>query len=80
MKLHGCTRGLLAGAISLMVLAGATGVAQADPDPTPPPVPDIDTSLPLPPQLFKNPANQRIPPKNWDGAGMYCENIQVTCG
>lgn len=79
MKLHACTRGLLAGAISLMALAGATGVAHADPDPTPPPVPDIDQSLPDLPILFANPANQQLPPVNWDGVGMYCQNLQVTC-
>jgi hypothetical protein len=30
--------------------------------------------------LFANLSNQHIPPLNWDGVGMYCQNLQVTCG
>jgi hypothetical protein len=78
-KFHAGARGLLAVAMSVMALAGGAGVAQAEPDPTQPPVPEIDRSLPQPPFLFRNPANQHLPPVNWDGAGMYCLNLHVTC-
>jgi hypothetical protein len=79
MKLHAGARGLLAGAMSVMVLAGGTGVAQAEPDPNPPSVPEGDQPLPELSVLFANPNNQQIPPVNWDGVGMYCQNLQVTC-
>jgi hypothetical protein len=79
MKLHMGARGLLAGAMSVIALAGGTGVAQAEPDPPPDPVPGIEEPLPDLPSFFANPANQQIPPVNWDGVGMYCQNLQVTC-
>jgi hypothetical protein len=80
MKLHVCTRGLLAGAISLMALAGGAGVAQADPDTTASTVDEIDEPpVPEPAILFANPNNQQVPPVNWDGVGMYCQNLHVTC-
>jgi hypothetical protein len=78
-KLHTGARQLLAGAMCVMALAGSTAIAQAEPDPTQPPVPEIDRSLPLPPFLFRNQANQHLPPVNWDGDGMYCQNLHVTC-
>jgi hypothetical protein len=66
--------------MSVMALVGATGVAQADEDSSPPSVPDTDQPVPELPLLFANLSNQHIPPLNWDGAGMYCQNLQVTCG
>ena len=79
MKLHRGARGLLAGAMSVMALACGTGVAQADPDPVLPSVDEIDQPLPEPATVFANPNNQQIPPINWDGTGMYCQNLHVTC-
>jgi hypothetical protein len=76
-------RGLLAGAISFAALCGATAPAQADPDPTPPPMPPTLGQLEVPdaPSIFTNPADRGRPiEKNWDGSGMYCQNIFVRCG
>jgi hypothetical protein len=78
MKLRPCTRGLLAGAISVTALAGGTGVAKAD-DPLPPPgLPTIDRILQQTP-VFSNPPNQAPAEPNWDGVGMYCQNLFVRC-
>jgi hypothetical protein len=79
MKFHAYARGLLAGAISVTALAGGTGVAQADPDdPLPPQLPGIDRIL-LQTPVFNNPANNPPPESNWDGVGMYCNNLYVVC-
>jgi len=77
MKLRACTRGLLAGAISVTALAGGTGVAKAD-DPISPQVPRIDQILQQTP-VFSNPPNQAPAEANWDGVGMYCQNLFVRC-
>jgi len=84
MKRHIRVRGLLAGAMIVLALAAGTGVARAQPEPVEPPGPEVNEplpDLPLPdlPTVFANPANQQIPPLNWDGVGMYCQNLQVTC-
>jgi hypothetical protein len=83
MKLRMCARGLLAGAMSIMALAGGTGVAHAQPDPVQPPVPSpIDQLLmesPALPALFVDPADEGGPSSNWGGVGMYCENLFVQC-
>jgi hypothetical protein len=85
MKLHTCARGLLAGgllagAMSVMALAGGTGVAHAEPDPVPAPAPGIiDQLLTQTPVLFVEPADEGGPSTDWDGVGMYCENLFVRC-
>ncbi|WAC90096.1 hypothetical protein [Mycobacterium sp. Aquia_213] len=71
---------LLAGAIGA-ALVGGTGVAQADPStpPMPPTLNQLETVDD--PGLFTNPADRGRPlEKNWDGFGMYCQNIFVRCG
>ena len=76
-------RGLLAGAISILILGGGAAVAHADPDPTPPPMPPTLNQLETvdAPSIFTNPADRGRPlEKNWDGSGMYCQNIFVRCG
>jgi hypothetical protein len=84
MRLRTCTRGLVAGAISVMALWGGTGLAWADPaDPSPlPVVPELGQFDTVDgPSLFTNPADRGRPlQKNWDGVGMYCQNIFVRCG
>jgi hypothetical protein len=78
MRLHGVARGLLAGGISVMALAGGTGVAHADPDPAPPP-PIIDQLLTSTPILSGDPRDDGGPTSDWGGVGMYCENQFVRC-
>lgn len=84
MKTRWYARGLLAGAISVVALGFGGGVAQADPA-DPPPVPigpelgNFDTVDG--PSIYTNPADRGRPlEKNWDGFGMYCQNIFVRCG
>lgn len=78
-------RGLLAGSIGLVAFAGATGTAQAQPDPAPPPAPPIEqlltqTLFTQSPSLFSNPADRGRPSEaNWDGVGMYCQNLYIKC-
>ena len=80
MKLHTCARGLLAGAISVVALAGGTGVAHADSDPFLPPGPGIiDQLLTSSPALLVDPRDEGGPSTNWGGVGMYCENQFVRC-
>jgi hypothetical protein len=72
---------LLAGAISVVALAGGTGAAYADPStpPMPPTLSQLETADA--PSLFTNPADRSRPlQKNWDGFGMYCQNLFVRCG
>lgn len=79
MKLQMCARGLLAGAMSIMALAGAGGVASADPtDPNPAPS-FIDQFLVLAPALTVNPSDEGGPTNDWGGVGMFCENQSVRC-
>jgi hypothetical protein len=80
MKLHTCARGLLAGAMSVMALAGGTGVARAD-DPIPAPAPSIiDQLLTQTPVLFVDPADEGGPASDSNGVGMYCENLLLAAG
>ena len=87
MILRTCARGLMAGATSVMALAGGTGVAQAQPDLDPPPVPSpvdqmpVDQTLPQTqtPMLLVNPSDEGGPATDWGGVGMYCENVFVQC-
>lgn len=84
MKARACARGLVAGAISVVALCSGTGLAQADPDgPTPIPViPELGQFDTIDaPSIFTNPADRGRPiEKNWDGVGMYCQNIFIRCG
>jgi hypothetical protein len=92
MKRRRCARALLAGGISVIALAGGTGIARAQPEPEPePPLPPvIDQFITSTPILSVNPTNQGGPvwwggagrsdrPNNWGGVGMYCENPSVRC-
>ncbi|ORV47985.1 hypothetical protein AWC05_05290 [Mycobacterium florentinum] len=64
-----------------MALGCGTGLAHADP--SSPPMPPTLNQLEIAdaPSLFTNPADRGRPlEKNWDGFGMYCQNIFVRCG
>jgi hypothetical protein len=86
MLLRTVAGGLLAGSIGLLSLAAGTGIAQAQPDTAPPPAPPIEqlltqTLFTQSPSLFSNPADRGRPTEaNWDGVGMYCQNLYVKCG
>lgn len=76
-------RGLVVGAISVVALGCGTGLAQAVPDPPTPPQPPTLNQLETidAPSIYTNPADRGRPlEKNWDGFGMYCQNIFVRCG
>jgi hypothetical protein len=80
MKPHTCARGLLAVAMSVMALAGGTGVAHADSDPFTPAGPEIiNQILTQTPALSVNPTDEGGPSVGWGGVGMYCENQFVRC-
>jgi len=71
---------LMAGAASAMALAGGAGIAHADSNPIAPSGPSIiDQILTQTPALFVNPSDEGGPATNWDGVGMYCENLFVHC-
>jgi hypothetical protein len=77
---HKCTRGLLAGAMSVLALAASTGVAHAQPDPFQPPTPGIlDLLVTSTPALFVDPADEGGPSVNSDDVGMVCENLFARC-
>jgi hypothetical protein len=83
MKARSYARGLVAGAISVAALGFGGGVAQAAPDPTAPPQPPTLNQLETidAPSIYTNPADRGRPlEKNWDGFGMYCQNLFVRCG
>ena len=80
MKRHMCARGLLVGAISVTALAASTGIAHADGDPFSAPTPGIiDFLVANTPALSVDPADEGGPAVNWDGVGMYCQNLFVRC-
>ena len=80
MKPHRFAPILMAGAASVMALAGGAGVAHADSDPFAPSGPGIiDQILTETPALFVDPADEGGPSNNWDGVGMYCQNLFVRC-
>jgi len=80
MKLHTCARGLLVGVISLMGLAGGTGVAHADADPFVPAGPGIiDQILTQTPVMSTNPTNEGGPSVDSGAVGMVCQNPFVRC-
>jgi hypothetical protein len=66
--------------MSVMALAGSSGVAAAQPEPIPPPVPGIiDQLVADTPALFVDPRDEGGPASDWDGVGMYCQNLFVRC-
>ena len=79
MTLRRCARGLLAGAISMIAIAGGSGVAQAEPDPNPPPLPPVINEWVQIPRTFVNPSNQGQPKDDSGEVGMVCENLLVAC-
>jgi len=79
MTLRRCARGLLAGAATVMALAGGTGIAQAEPDTEPPPVPPLIVHWGQIPQTFPNPNNQSQPTDDSGDVGMVCQNLLVGC-
>jgi hypothetical protein len=78
MILRTCARGLLAGAMIVMALAGGAGVARADPDDVSAPS-IIDQLITQTPALLVDPADEGGPSIDWDGVGMYCENLFARC-
>ena len=85
MKARSYTRALFAAAIGVVILGHGNGVAHADPDDdpgTPMVPPSLNQWLTVEgPSIFTNPANRGRPvEKNWDGVGMYCQNIFIRCG
>jgi len=79
MTLRMCLRRLLAGAMTVMALAGGTGIAHAEPNPSPPPpLPPFDQFAPIP-RTFPNPNNQGQPTTDSGEVGMICENLLVAC-
>lgn len=79
MTLRTCARGLLAGAMAVMVLAGGVGIAHGEPDTDPPPVPAPNGEWVQFPQTFVNPSNQGQPTNDSGEVGMVCENLLVPC-
>jgi hypothetical protein len=79
MNLHLCARASMAAGLSVMALAGGTGVARADSNPIVPAPGIIDQILTETPALFVNPSDEGGPSTNWDGVGMYCQNLFVHC-
>jgi hypothetical protein len=80
MKPHRYARGLLAGVMSVMALAGGTGVAHADSDPFLPGGPGvIDQIVTETPILSVTPAEGGGSSADWGGVGMYCENPSARC-
>jgi len=63
MTLRTYARGLVAGAATVMALAGGTGVAHADPEPTPPPLPPvIDQWMQSVAHAYPEPTPPPLPP------------------
>ncbi|OBF81168.1 hypothetical protein A5791_05835 [Mycobacterium sp. 852002-51163_SCH5372311] len=80
MKSRACARGLVAGAIGLFTFLGGTGVARADPDIDPMPGPDpIEQLVAETPALVVDTQDEGGPGLDWDGVGMYCQNLFVRC-
>ena len=80
MKLHRSARALVAGGMSVIALAGGTGVARAQPNPSPPPVPSIiDQLITQTPALSVDPTDEGGQATEWGGVGMFCQNLWVRC-
>ena len=79
MTIRTCARGLLAGATTVIVLAGGVGIAHAEPDTDPPPLPPGNGQWLQFPQTFVNPSNEGQPTNDSGDAGMVCENLLVPC-
>ncbi|ODR07940.1 hypothetical protein BHQ21_07690 [Mycobacterium sherrisii] len=83
MKARSYTRAAAAGAFGVVLLGTGVAHAQPDDDPGTPMVPpSLNEWLKVEgPSIFTNPANRGRPvEKNWDGVGMYCQNIFIRCG
>jgi hypothetical protein len=80
MKLRTCAWGLLVGAMSVIGLAGGTGVAHADADPFGQPGPGVlDQLLTSTPVLFINPSDEGGPSVDSGAVGMVCQNLFARC-
>ena len=80
MKFHKCVRGLVAACVSVIALAGGSGVAQAEPIPTPPPLPPaIDPLVPLSPSVWVDPNDEGGASGVQGDYGRFCENAWVHC-
>jgi hypothetical protein len=81
MKPHSYARGLLVVAITVMAVAGGTGVAHADGDPLMPSGPGILDQMVREsnPALVVDPANKGGPSHPRGGVGMRCENPRAQC-
>lgn len=85
MRARSYARAMVAAAVGVAILGCGTAVAHADPDDdpgTPMVPPALNEWLQVEgPSIFTNPANRGRPvEKNWDGVGMYCQNIFIRCG
>lgn len=79
MTIRTSARGLLVGAMTVIALAGGTGIARAQPDTDPPPLPPGNGQWVQFPQTFVNPANRGQPTDDSGEIGMVCENLLVPC-
>ena len=79
MALYVCSRGLLAGAATVIAVVGGTGMAHAAPDPAPPPPPSIVDEFSQYPTTWMNPSNEGQPTTDSGGVGMICQNLLVRC-
>jgi hypothetical protein len=67
-------------AISVMALAGGTGVARAQPEPNSPRLPPvIDQLIASTAALWVDPRDKRGHQPGWGRVGMYCENLFARC-
>jgi hypothetical protein len=80
MKRRMLALGLLSGGMTVMTLAGGTGLAHADGDPFTPPAPGlIDQLLTDTPGISVDPRDEGGPSIDSNRVGMYCENMFVRC-
>lgn len=80
MKLRTVAVRLIAAGIGVLAFAGIAGVARAQADPSPPPTPSIiDQLITLTPALTVDPLDEGGRGAEWDGVGMFCQNLWVRC-
>lgn len=79
MTLHTCTRGLLAGAATVIALTAGIGMAHAAPDPAPPPPPPVIDEWSQYPTTWVIPSNEGQPITDSGDSGMICQNLLVRC-
>lgn len=71
---------LLAGSMAVAALTGGTGTALASPDPgQQPDIPSIDEWVVQYPTTLTNPGDESGFSSDWDGVGMYCQNLHANC-